>query len=128
MEATLDVNETSQVAEVRREVADIAARIRLGENDRGRAALVATEAATNLVKYAKHGTVTVSAWTHGTANGLDIVASDRGPGFADFEASARDGHSTGGSLGIGLGVIQRSSDAFDSTVYDIITTDTCLAQ
>lgn len=117
METTLDVHEPSQVAEVRRLVADAGARSGLGEADLGRAALVATELATNLVKYGKQGTVTVGTWAEGDTAGVELVAADRGPGFADFHASARDGHSTGGSLGIGLGAILRASDVFD--VYSV---------
>ncbi len=117
MEATLDVNEPSQVAEVRRMVAEVGARFGLTAVDLARAALVATETATNLVKYGKHGTVTVSGFVEGDTSGIDMVAADRGPGFADFQVSARDGHSTGGSLGIGLGAIMRAADAFD--VYTV---------
>ncbi|HSI55189.1 MAG: ATP-binding protein [Ramlibacter sp.] len=117
METTLEVHESSQVAEVRRVVAEIGARLGLSETDLGRAALVATETATNLVKYARQGSVTVSAFEQGAATGIELVASDRGPGFVDFQASSRDGFSTGGSLGIGLGAILRASDAFD--VYTV---------
>ncbi len=113
METTLEVQEPSQVAELRRLVAEIGGQLGLSRVDLGRAALVATEAGTNLVKYAKQGTVTVSAFTQGSATGIELIAADRGPGFADFRASARDGHSTGGSLGIGLGAIMRASDVFD---------------
>jgi anti-sigma regulatory factor (Ser/Thr protein kinase) len=117
VETTLDVQEQSQVAEVRRLVADAGARSGFGAADLGRAALVATEVATNLVKYGKQGTVTVSTFVEGETAGVDLVAVDRGPGFADFASSARDGHSTGGSLGIGLGAILRASDVFD--VYSV---------
>lgn len=117
METTLDVHEASQVAEVRRLVADIGGRIGMSPNDLGRATLVATEAGTNLVKYARHGTMSVSAFADGAASGIELVIADRGPGLPDFQASARDGHSTGGSLGIGLGAILRASDAFD--VYTV---------
>jgi anti-sigma regulatory factor (Ser/Thr protein kinase) len=107
------MNDASQVAELRRLVAEVGARLGLSVTELGRAALVATEAATNLVKYGKRGTVSVSIFTEGSTACIDLVAADRGPGFADFQASSRDGHSTGGSLGIGLGAILRASDAFD---------------
>ena len=113
METTLEVHEQSQVGEVRRAVADIGARIGLSALDLGRAALVATEAATNLVKYGKQGSITAGTFAEGGASGIDLVVTDRGPGFADFGASLRDGHSTSGSLGIGLGTILRASDVFD---------------
>ncbi|MBI2772469.1 MAG: SpoIIE family protein phosphatase [Burkholderiales bacterium] len=113
MEKTIEVHEQSQVGEVRRVVAAMAATQGLSEADMGRAALVASEASTNLVKYGKHGVVIVSRVSHAGARGVQIVATDKGPGFANFQASARDGHSTGGSLGIGLSVIMRASDVFD---------------
>lgn len=117
MEATIEVTEQSQVAEVRRLAAELGRAQGLTTNDLGRAALVATEAATNLVKYARKGCMTVSTFTDAQATGVQFIASDHGPGFTDFTASARDGHSTGGSLGLGLGVIQRASDLFD--VYTV---------
>ncbi|WP_298924026.1 SpoIIE family protein phosphatase [uncultured Ramlibacter sp.] len=113
MEKTLEVHEKSQVGEVRRLVAEMAAAQGLSEADQGRAALVATEASTNLVKYGKHGVINLSLQAERGLRGVQIVAMDKGPGFANFQASARDGHSTGGSLGIGLGVIMRASDVFD---------------
>jgi anti-sigma regulatory factor (Ser/Thr protein kinase) len=113
METTIDVQEQSQVAEVRRVVAHMGASLALSDADLGRAALVATEASTNLVKYGKRGRVTLATFREDAARGIDIVALDEGPGFADFDASLRDGHSTSGSLGIGLGTIVRAADAFD---------------
>ncbi|WP_238431427.1 SpoIIE family protein phosphatase [Streptomyces cavernae] len=44
---------------------------------------------------------------------VQIVAIDHGPGMADVEAALRDGYSTTGSLGAGLGTCRRVSDAFD---------------
>lgn len=79
----------------------------------GRAALVATEISTNLVKYGSRGVVAVSWFEERGASGIQIVAADHGPGFSNFQLSARDGHSTGGSLGIGLGTVMRTADVFD---------------
>jgi anti-sigma regulatory factor (Ser/Thr protein kinase) len=113
VEKTVDVHESSQVAEVRRLVAEMAADLDMSQADLGRAALVATEACTNLVKYGRNGRATVSTYREGGACGIQLVAMDDGPGFADFDASSRDGHSTSGSLGIGLGAIIRVSDLFE---------------
>jgi len=117
VETTIEVSEPSQVAEVRRLAAELGRSQGLTETDLGRAALVATEASTNLVKYARRGSITVSIFKEGPAAGVQFIAADHGPGFTDFAAASRDGHSTGGSLGLGLGVIQRSSDLFD--VYTV---------
>lgn len=114
METTIEVVEQSQVGQVRRMAVDLARAQGLGESDLGRAALVATEMSTNLVKYGKQGTVTLDSFRDTAGAGLQLIASDVGPGFPDFNASRRDGHSTGGSLGIGLGAIMRASDLFDT--------------
>jgi hypothetical protein len=45
--------------------------------------------------------------------GVEMVTIDAGPGMRDAGAALRDGHSTSGSLGIGLGAIQRLADYYD---------------
>lgn len=114
METTVEVVEQSQVGQVRRLAAELGRAQGLGETDLGRAALVATELATNLVKYGKEGTLTLDSFRDAAGAGIQLIALDSGPGFPDFDASRRDGHSTGGSLGIGLGTIMRASDFFDT--------------
>lgn len=113
-ETTLEVVEQSQVAQVRRLAVDIGRAQGLTEDDLARAALVATELSTNLVKYGKGGSVTVSRFFDEGSVGVQMIATDKGPGFPDFHASSRDGHSTGGTLGFGLGTIMRASDLFDT--------------
>ena len=124
MEKTIEVREASQVAEVRRVAAELARAEKLSDDESGRLALIATEAATNLVKYGKAGTVTLTRYTLGAQHGVQLIAVDGGPGFADFAGAARDGHSTSGSLGIGLGVIMRSATFFD--VYSVRDQGTAL--
>jgi len=114
METTIEVTEPSQTAEVRRAIAELGRIHAMADADIGRASLVGTELATNLVKYAKEGLVTVNWFTEGGTSGLQIIAIDKGPGFSNFHASIRDGHSTGGSLGIGLGTVMRTADVFDA--------------
>lgn len=113
METTIDVIEKSQVAEVRRLVADKAQALDMSAGDQGRAELVATEISTNLVRYGKRGAVTVSTFNEWRTTGLQLIAVDQGPGFSNFLASSRDAHSTGGSPSIGLGALVRSCDMFD---------------
>lgn len=117
METTVEVTEKSQTAEVRRVVSELGKARGFPERDLARAELVATEASTNLVKYGKRGIVAVSWFEEGGASGIQIIAADHGPGFSDFHASAQDGHSTGGSLGIGLGALMRAADMFD--IYSV---------
>ena len=54
------VREASQVAEARREAATLAAEAKFNETEAGRVSLVATEAATNLIRHAGGGEVLIS--------------------------------------------------------------------
>ena len=57
--------------------------------------------------------------------GIELVTIDAGPGLADVPAALRDGHSTAGTLGIGLGAIQRLADFSD--LYSVPGHGTALA-
>ncbi|GLS42588.1 ATP-binding protein [Methylobacterium brachythecii] len=107
------VTEASQVAEARRRAVAAALSIGFDETACGRAAIVVTELATNVVKYGVPGEILVGIYEDGTGTGLEILALDKGAGFPDLGAALRDGHSTGGSAGEGLGAVKRLSNAFD---------------
>jgi anti-sigma regulatory factor (Ser/Thr protein kinase) len=83
----------------------------LSETDAERAAIIATEAGTNLVKHARGGEVIVRP--DPMHAGVAILAVDRGPGMANFAECVRDGYTTVGTRGNGLGAIVRQSNRFD---------------
>ena len=83
------------------------------EQDAARIGLVVTEVATNLVKYSEDGELLVSSVEGGRKAGIDIIALDKGPGIKNLAGSLRDGYSTTGSPGTGLGAIIRQSAIFD---------------
>ncbi|MCJ2019989.1 SpoIIE family protein phosphatase [Methylobacterium sp. E-065] len=107
------VTEASQVSEARRRAVAIAQSIGFDETAAGRVAIVVTELSTNIVKYGVQGEILVGTYEDGTGTGLEILALDKGAGFPDLASALRDGHSTGGSAGEGLGAVRRLSDAFD---------------
>jgi serine/threonine-protein kinase RsbT len=80
--------------------------------------LIATaisEVARNIVEYARHGEVILSAFEQQGRRCIKIIAQDNGPGIADTELAMRDGYSTGNSLGVGLPGARRLMDDFDLT-------------
>lgn len=109
----LDVTERSAVAEARRRTLALADEAGLGVNDRERAAIVATEAATNLLKHAGRGRIALFAAPELERPELSIVAVDRGAGIGDLDRMSQDGQSTAGSAGTGLGAMARQSDDLD---------------
>jgi anti-sigma regulatory factor (Ser/Thr protein kinase) len=107
------VAEASQVGEARRHATAIARDHGFGEVDVGRVAIAVTEAATNLVKHGGGGEIHVSTLTADAARGMALIAIDRGPGIARLAEAARDGFSTAGSAGTGLGAIARQVSQLD---------------
>lgn len=106
------VAEQSQIAEARRRAAAMAETLGFGPSDIGRASIVATELATNLVRHAGGGDLLVGAFEGaGGAFGLELLALDKGPGMRDVQRCIQDGYSTAGTAGNGLGAILRQSDA-----------------
>lgn len=107
------IRESSQAGEARREAVAQAVALGFGEERAGRVALVVTELATNLLKHAPGGgEIFLSGIEHGGCRGVEIVALDRGPGL-DAGRALRDGYSTAGSAGTGLGAVSRLSDEFE---------------
>jgi anti-sigma regulatory factor (Ser/Thr protein kinase) len=85
----------------------------LTESRVGDIGIVATELGSNLHKHAIDGLALVRAVRRGGQGGVEIVATDKGPGMVDLSRSAVDGHSTSGTLGIGLGAVTRLSSELD---------------
>ena len=107
------VTESSQVADARRRAGGIAGLLGFDSVAAGRVAIGVTELATNLVKYGQSGEMLLGTFEDETGTGVEVVALDKGPGFSNVGQSLRDGHSTGGSAGTGLGAVRRQSQAFD---------------
>ena len=72
-----------------------------------------SEVGRNIVEYAKEGEISIATVGNGPVKGLQIVASDRGPGIADLETAMRVGYSTSRSLGMGLPGARRLMDQFE---------------
>jgi anti-sigma regulatory factor (Ser/Thr protein kinase) len=109
----IEVTESSQVASARRAAVAAANAAGLDETEAGRAAIIATELATNLIKHGGGGELVIQRFRDESGSGFQCIALDKGRGMADLNACLRDGYSTTGSAGSGLGAVQRLSDAFD---------------
>lgn len=109
----LSVEDASAVAACRNAALTLAGRLGFPAARIGEVALAVTEAASNLHKHARQGAVWLSVNRDAEPPGIDLVTIDAGPGLADVRAALRDGHSTAGTLGIGLGAIQRLADFCD---------------
>jgi anti-sigma regulatory factor (Ser/Thr protein kinase) len=120
----LEVADSSQVGSARRFASELARRNGMKEDDTGRVALVVTESASNLLKHAGGGELLLRALRDSMQPAVEIIALDRGPGMPNLAGSLRDGFSTSGTKGTGLGAISRLADAFD--IHSAIGTGTVL--
>ncbi len=111
----LRVEDSSQVGEARRLAGALGRGLGFDETRTGQAELIVTELATNLLKHTggAGGVVVFSPIREADAVGLDLLSLDQGPGIAHLGLSLRDGHSTTGSTGSGLGAMQRQSAIFE---------------
>jgi anti-sigma regulatory factor (Ser/Thr protein kinase) len=88
-------------------------RISRDETFCGKAAIVVTELARNLVRHGKGGEIVMREIATPASPSLELLALDRGPGMRNPAECLRDGFSTAGTAGIGLGSIKRLSDRFE---------------
>ncbi len=112
MQLKLPVEDASHVAEARRQCIRIAERAGFNETDAGRVGIVVTELATNLLKHATRGFLIAGLIESDSGHGVQILSLDKGAGIPDLAAATRDGFSTAGSPGTGLGALRRLSDIF----------------
>jgi anti-sigma regulatory factor (Ser/Thr protein kinase) len=108
-----DLDASADVGVVRRRLGARAVELGLDEARAGDAALIATELASNVLKHAHHGGALVGRARAGERRGVAIAAWDRGPGM-NLEACLRDGMSTAGTRGAGLGAAHRLATRFDA--------------
>ena len=109
----LKVDEQSAVGEAQRRAAGISRRLGFGEDATGRVSIVARELASNMIKHAGGGLMVVQPQASPGSAGIELLALDAGPGMRNVGESLRDGHSTAGSSGTGLGAVRRFSSVFD---------------
>lgn len=111
--AAFAVSDQSGVGAARRAAQWLAERMAFSETRAGRFAIVVTELATNLAKHARKGEILLRPLNSPSERpGIEVLAIDVGPGIPDLALSERDGVSTAGTLGHGLGAIRRQSDEF----------------
>jgi len=112
------ITELSSIGEVRREAEKMARGLGFNDTETGRASIIVMEIARNLVLHASQSRqMLLRALEQGPEVGLEILGLDRGPGIADLPESLRDGFSTTGTPGTGLGAVRRLS--LISDVYSV---------
>lgn len=100
----------TDIAVARRVVREVAGKIGFGVTETARIVTAASELGRNVFKYAGKGVMHWRAVQNGDACGVELCFEDHGPGIPDLDLAMRDGHSTGGGLGMGLPGAKRLMD------------------
>lgn len=108
----LPIRTQADVEHVRRTARTLAASCGFDRGDAEAVALTVSELATNLVRYARGGHITLRRVYSQDKAGLEVVSQDVGPGIADIHLALQDGYSSGVGLGSGLAAAQRLMDQF----------------
>lgn len=107
------ITHTSDIAAARRTSQRMAQHQGFDDTRAGQLAIVVTELATNMLKHAGEGRMLLSYAYGGDALGIDVLGYDRGPGIGNLAMALRDGSSSAGTAGTGLGALRRLSNQFD---------------
>jgi serine/threonine-protein kinase RsbT len=110
---TLPLRTDEDVVGLRKQVRERAVAIALSLVDQTKLVTAASELARNTLKYGGGGEVHLDSLSDGIRNGLGLLFVDAGPGIANIEQALRDGFTTGGGLGLGLGGSRRLVDEFE---------------
>ena len=106
------IDDESKVGEARR-AAQAMANLDFDTQTAGRASIVATELAHNLLNHAGGGELLMQTFRYDGMATFELLAIDRGPGMADVTRCMSDGYSTTGTPGTGLGAVRRLASEFD---------------
>lgn len=109
---SLPIRSGDDVVRVRQEVRAKAIEAGLSLVDQTKIVTAASELARNTLIYGGGGTAEIERVQEGPRRGVRLTFEDQGPGIADIAQALKDGYTTGGGLGLGLGGAKRLSNEF----------------
>lgn len=109
---TVPIATSSDVVMARQKVRQWAIEMKFTLVDQTKLVTAASELARNALEHGKGGRMVIEQVENSIKSGLKLVFEDRGPGISDVDAALRDGFTTGGGMGLGLGGSKRLVNDF----------------
>jgi len=109
----LPLRSEGDIVRARQVVREWARREGFGLVDQTKIVTAASELARNTINYGAGGTLRLEVLNDGMRRGLQLTFEDQGAGIADIELAMKDGYSTNGGLGLGLGGAKRLANEFE---------------
>lgn len=104
------IDDASAPGRARRVIAAQATELGFSETRVAEIEIAVTELGTNLYKHAREGVLFARSVRAVDEAAVEVIAIDSGPGMGDVEEAMRDGRSSTGTLGVGLGAVARLAD------------------
>ncbi len=111
--STLVIRASEDVVRVRQVTRESALAQGFSLVDQTKLVTAASELARNTMEHGGGGQVEIQLLNDGPKKGLRLIFTDQGPGIVNVEQALKDGYTTGGGLGLGLGGARRLSNEFD---------------
>ena len=109
---TVPIKTSSDVVLARQKVRQWAMEMKFTLVDQTKLVTAASELARNALEHGKGGHMVIEKVTNSIKDGLKLVFEDTGPGIADIDTALRDGFTSGGGMGLGLGGSKRLVNDF----------------
>lgn len=103
----------ADIVTARQEGRALAGQLGFSGSDQVLIATAISEAARNILQYARSGEIFIDHIKNGDREGILIIARDQGPGIKDIKRVMEDGYSSSGGLGLGLPGIKRLMSEMD---------------
>ena len=107
------ISTSSDIVKVRQLVREWAVSLGFSLVEQTKIVTAASELARNTLDHGGGGNVRLQALQNDMRSGLKLSFLDEGPGIPDLEKALKDGFTTGGGLGLGLGGARRLVNEFE---------------
>jgi serine/threonine-protein kinase RsbT len=110
---TIPIQSSSDVVLVRQKVRAWAIELKFSLVEQTKIVTAASELGRNTLEHGKGGSLELSLIMNGARRGLQMCFADQGPGIPDVALALRDGYTSGGGMGLGLGGSKRLMNEFE---------------
>jgi serine/threonine-protein kinase RsbT len=107
------IQSSSDIVKVRQLVREWVVKLGFSLVDQTKLVTAASELARNTLEHGGGGQARVEALNSESRRGVRLTFSDQGPGIEDIEQAMKDGYTTGGGMGLGLGGAKRLVNDFE---------------
>jgi serine/threonine-protein kinase RsbT len=108
----LEVRAANDIVRVRQRMREWAIEAGFSLVDQTKVVTAASELARNTLEHGGGGTARVELLADGGRRGVRLTCEDQGPGIPDIQLALKDGYTSRGGLGLGLGGARRLVNEF----------------